>query len=144
MRLGGTLAEVSVKWLEKKRFVGVDSTDHGIVIASPSEEGRIGVKPSDLLLLSLGSCTAYDVIGILRKKRQQVSGLEVQVTAHQCPDPPWRFTEFHIHFIVKGQAISEKAVADAIELSDTKYCSVAATLKNGTPITHDFEIVEES
>jgi putative redox protein len=137
------LAEVSVKWLEEKRFVGIDSTDHGIVISSTSDDGKIGVKPSDLLLLSLGSCTAYDVINILGKKRQQVTGLEVRVTANQCPDPPWHFTEFHIHYRVRGQAISEKAVADAIELSDTKYCSVAATLKIGTPITHDFEVVQE-
>jgi putative redox protein len=138
------LAEVKVKWLEEKRFVGIDSTDHGIVISSVSDEGRIGVKPSDLLLLSLGSCSAYDVIGILRKKRQQVTGLEVRVTASQLPDPPWQFTEFHIHYQVRGQEISEKAVADAIKLSDTKYCSVAATLKTGVPITHDFEIVQES
>ena len=144
MRLGGTLAEVSVKWLEKKRFVGVDSTSHGIVISSASDEGKIGVKPSDLLLLSLGSCSAYDVIGILLKKRQQVTGMEVRVTADQLPDPPWQFTGFHIHFQIRGREISEKAVADAIELSDSKYCSVAATLKTGVPITHGFEIIQES
>jgi putative redox protein len=144
MRLGGTLAEVSVKWLEKKRFVGVDSTSHGIVISSVGDEGKIGAKPSDLLLLSLGSCSAYDVVNILLKKRQQITGMEIRVTAEQLPDPPWKFTEFHIHFEIRGREISEKAVADAIELSDSKYCSVAATLKAGVPITHDYEIIQES
>lgn len=138
------MAEVSVKWLEKKRFVGVDSTDHGIVISSTSEEGKIGVKPSDLLLLSLGSCTAYDVANILLKKRQQLTGMEIRVTGKQLPDPPWKFTEFHIHFEIRGRDISEKAVADAIEISDSKYCSVAATLKPGVPISHDYEIIQES
>ena len=64
------MAEATIKWLEEKRFVGVDSTNHGIVIAAAGEDGLIGVKPSELLLLSLGSCSAYDVVGILKKKRE--------------------------------------------------------------------------
>lgn len=137
------MAEASVKWLEEKRFVGVDSTNHGIVIAAPGEDGRIGVKPSELLLLALGSCTAYDVVGILQKKRQKLTSLEVRVSAEQQSDPPWTFKNFHIHCIVKGRGLSEKAVADAIALSDEKYCSVSSTLKLGVPVTHDFEIIED-
>jgi putative redox protein len=137
------MAEAMVKWLEEKRFVGVDSTDHGIVIASPGEDGRIGVKPSDLLLLALGSCTAYDVVSILQKKRQPLTGLEVRVSGNQQADPPWTFERFHVHYVVKGRGLSEKAVADAIRLSEEKYCSVSATLRLGATVTHDYEIVED-
>lgn len=137
------MAEVSIKWLEEKRFVGVDSTNHGIVISSSGRDGGIGVKPSELLLLALGSCTAYDVVAILQKKRQKLTGLEVRVRSEQQPEPPWTFTGFHVHYIVRGRGLSEKAVADAIRLSDTKYCSVSATLKLGVPVTHDYEIIEE-
>ena len=114
------------------------------MIASTQEGGRIGMKPSELLLLSLGSCTAHDVVGILLKKRQKLTGLEVRVTAEQAPDPPWTYTSFHVHFTATGRGLDEKAVRDAIELSDAKYCSVSATLKLGVPVTHDFEIVEEA
>jgi putative redox protein len=137
------MSEATIKWLDGKRFVGVDSTDHGIVIASAGKDGGIGTKPSDLLLLSLGSCTAYDVVNILQKKRQLLTGLEVRVTAEQQDDPPWTFRRFHVHYIVRGRGLSEKAVADAIKLSDEKYCSVSATLKGGVPVTYDYEIVEE-
>ena len=137
------MAEATIKWLEEKRFVGVDSTGHGIVISSAGEDGGIGVKPSDLLLLALGSCTAYDVVAILQKKRQKLTGLTVRVTAEQQSEEPWTFKHFHVHYIVRGRGISEKAVVDAINLSDEKYCSVSATLKLGVPVTHDYEIVEE-
>lgn len=136
------MAEATVRWIEQKRFIGVDSTDHGIVISSPGEGGGIGVKPSDMLLLALGSCTAYDVINILQKKRQPVTGLEVHVTAEQQADPPWTFRAFHLHYVVTGTGVDEKAVRDAIDLSDEKYCSVSATLKLGVPVTHDYELRE--
>lgn len=138
------MAEATIKWLEKKRFVGVDSTGHGIVIAAADVvEGGIGTKPSDLLLLALGSCTAYDVVNILQKKRAKLSGLEVRVTGEQAPEAPWTFRRFHVHYIVRGKGLSIKAVEDAITLSDEKYCSVSATLKQGVPVTHDYEIIEE-
>jgi putative redox protein len=138
------MAEATIKWLEEKRFVGVDSTGHGIVISSAGEDGGIGVKPSDLLLLALGSCTAYDVVAILQKKRQKLTGLTVRVTAEQQTEEPWTFKHFHVHYIVRGRNLSEKAVSDAITLSDEKYCSVSATLKLGVPVTHDYEIIEDA
>lgn len=137
------MAQATVKWLEGKRFVGIDSTDHGIVIAGVQEDGRIGAKPSDLLLLALGSCTAYDVVGILQKKRERLTALEVRISAEQDEEPPWTFRHFHVHYVVKGRGLSEKAVRDAIALSDEKYCSVSATLKLGVPVTHSYEIVED-
>ena len=136
------MAQVSVKWLEKKRFVGVDSTNHSVVISSAGEDGGIGVKPSELLLLALGSCTAYDVVNILQKKRQRLTDMEVIVTAEQCPEPPWTFIGFHVHYALEGHGLDEHAVRQAIELSDEKYCSVSATLKLSAPVTHDYSIVE--
>jgi putative redox protein len=137
------MAEATIKWLEEKRFVGIDSTQHGFVISSPGEGGGIGAKPSELLLVALGSCTAVDVVNILQKKREKLTGLEVRVAAEQQKDPPWTFKQFHVHYIVRGRGLSQKAVEDAITLSDEKYCSVSATLKLGVPVTHDYEIVEE-
>jgi putative redox protein len=138
------VAETTIKWLEKKRFVGIDSTQHGIVIAATDpEDGGIGTKPSDLLLLALGSCTGYDVVNILQKKREKLSGMEIRVTAEQQADPPWTFTSFHVHYVIRGQDISEKAVQDAIELSEEKYCSVSSTLRLGVPVTNDYEIINE-
>lgn len=136
------MAEATIKWLEERRFVGIDSTEHGIVIATPQVGGRIGVKPSDLLLMSLGSCISHDVVGILQKKRQHMTGLEVRVSGEQEADPPWTFTRFHVHFVVSGRDLNEKAVCDAIELADRKYCSISATLKQGAAVTHSYEIVE--
>ncbi len=137
------MPEVTIKWLDEKQFVGIDSTNHGIVISSTGEDGKIGCKPSDLLLLSLGSCTAVDVIGILQKKRQPLTHLEIRVSAEQDSDPPWAFRAFHIHYRVIGRGLSEKAVRAAIDLSDEKYCCVSATLRLGVPVTHDFEIIDE-
>lgn len=137
------MAGVTIKWVEKRRFVGTDSTRHSVVIAgSDPELGGTGVKPSDMVLLALGSCTAYDVVNILEKKRAGLTDLEVQVTAEQQADPPWTFTGFHVHFVLTGTNLSPKAVEDAITLSDEKYCCVAATLRLGVPVTHDFEIID--
>lgn len=128
---------VLVKWLEEKQFVGVDSTGHSVVISSPAD--GIGMKPSDLLLLSLASCTAYDVVGILAKKKQTLEGLTVKVQAKQEPDPPWTFRHVHTIYRLKGD-LDERAVQRAIELSASKYCSVAATLREAAELTWEYKI----
>jgi putative redox protein len=135
-----SVAQATIKWLDDLRFVGIDSTDHSVVLSGTDD---IGMKPSDLVLVALGACSAYDVVSILTKKRQKLTGLEVQVTADADKDPPWTFRKFHVHYVVKGSDLSEKAVQDAIELSDTKYCSVAATLRGSAEVTHSYEIVQE-
>ena len=96
----------------------------------------------ELLLLAVGSCTAIDVVSILEKKRQIVTDYKVEVTGERREEHPRSFTKINIHHIVYGRSVSEKAVADAIELSDTKYCSVAATVKPTAEITTSFEIIE--
>ncbi len=134
--------EVTVKWLESQRYVGVDGTGHGIVISSSGSDGGIGVRPTDLLLLSLGSCTAYDIVNILSKKRQKLTSLEVRVTGKQREEMPWDFVEFHVRYTLQGENLSEKAVREAVELSAQKYCSISATLKCNAEIKYEYEIKE--
>ncbi len=133
------MAQVNITWVENKTFIGVDSTKHSVVISS-ADDG-VGCKPSELMLMALGSCSAYDVVGILTKKRYVLDDLRVQLTGEQDADPPWQFRRIHIHYVVKGANLREDDVRRAIELSEEKYCSVAATLRHGAELTFDFEIV---
>jgi putative redox protein len=132
-----------VKWVEKRQFVGTDSSNHSVVMSSQDEENATGMKPSELLLVALAGCTSYDVVDILEKKRQKLTGLEVTITGEQEPDPPWTYRKIHVHYVVRGKGLREKAVRDAIELSDEKYCSVSATVRGEADVTSDYTIVEE-
>jgi putative redox protein len=96
----------------------------------------------ELLLVGLGSCTAVDVIGILKKKREQVTAYRVEVRGERRADHPRSYTRMEVHHVVTGRELSEKAVSQAIELSETKYCSVAATLRPTAEIVSTFEIIE--
>lgn len=131
------MASISVKWVEGRQFVGVDSTSHSVVLSSPAD--GTGMKPSDLLLISLAGCTAYDVVEILSKKRQDLKGLAVEVSGEQEADPPWTFRRIHTIYRLRGD-LDDKAVRQAIELSESKYCSVAATLRAAAELTWAYEI----
>ena len=135
------MANATIRWVTGKQFIGTDSTHHSVVL-SPADVG-VGMKPSELLLVALGSCTAVDVVEILAKKRTTLISLEIQVTGEQEIDPPWTFRKFHIQYLLKGKGLTEKAVAQAIQLSEEKYCSVAATVRATAPITTGFEILPE-
>ncbi len=128
---------VVVKWLEKHQYVGIDSTGHSVVLSSSAE--GVGMKPSELLLVSLAACTAYDVVEILTKKRQKLESLTIEVQSEQDPDPPWAFHRFHVVYRLRGD-LSDKAVRQAIELSEGRYCSVAATLRPAAELTWEYEI----
>ena len=130
---------VHVTWVQKRQFVGSDSSKHSVVMSSQDEENGTGMKPSDLLLVGLG----YDVVDILLKKRQRLTGLEVVVTGEQEEDPPWPYRKIHVHYILRGKGLREKAVQDAISLSEEKYCSVAATVRGVAELTQEYTIVEE-
>jgi putative redox protein len=135
------MATSTVKWIDGKQFIGIDSTNHSVVLSTPGE--GIGIKPSDLLLIAVGSCSAVDVVEILEKKRMPLSELEISVSGEQDQDPPWTFRKIHVHFRISGKDLTEKAVALAIKLSEEKYCSVTATIRATAQISTDFEIVEE-
>lgn len=106
------------------------------------EAGGDGAKAADLLPLSLAACTAYDVVVILRKQRQHLRGLEVVTTTEQEPDPPWTFTRIHQHYVLTGEIEDRKALR-AIELSESKYCAIAASLRATVTLTHSHEIVSD-
>jgi len=136
------LGNATIKWLPGGlTFIGTDSTKHSVVLA-PQSEGT-GMKPSELLLVAVGACTAVDVVGILEKKRTPLSSLEIEVTGEQDADPPWTFRKVHIHYKVKGNGLRENSVKQAISLSEEKYCSVSSTIKGTAKITTSFEILTD-
>ena len=136
------MGTATVKWIDGKQFIGIDSTKHSVVLSTPDE--GIGIKPSDLLLIAVAACSAVDVVEILEKKRMPLSLLEISSSAEQDQDPPWTFRKIHLHFKIGGTNLTEKSVAQAIQLSEEKYCSVAATVRATAQITTDFEILAES
>lgn len=131
-----------VHFAENDFFIGVTPSGHAQAIETNSERASAST-PMELLLIALGSCTAVDVISILKKKRQQVTDYRVEVTGARREEHPHSYTRLEVKHIVRGRSVSEQAVARAIELSDTKYCSVAATLRGAAEIVTTYEIVEE-
>jgi putative redox protein len=134
---------VYVTWLQKRQFVGTDSTKHSVVMSAQDEDNAVGMSPSQLLLVGLGGCTGYDVVNILEKKRERLTRLEITVTGEQEPDPPWTYRKIHVHYELWGKGLKEKAVRDAIKISDEKYCSVAATVRAAAEVTSDYTINED-
>jgi putative redox protein len=133
------MSSASVRGIGGKQFVGIDSTQHSVVL-STTEEG-VGMKPSELMLVALAACTAVDVVEILGKKRQELTALEINVEGQQDQDPPWTFRRIHLTYRLRGAGLTEKDVAQAIELSEKKYCSVASTLSGVAEISTSFEII---
>src|SRR5215213_5513618 len=123
-------------------FVGISPSGHAQVLDT-NHERNSAATPVELLLIALGSCTAVDVISILRKKREQVTSYRVEVRGERKGEHPRHFTRMEVRHIVRGRNISEKALAQAIELSEMKYCSVAATLRPTVEIVSSHEIIEE-
>jgi len=121
--------------------VGTDSTKHSLVMSSQDEGNATGLKPSELLLLAVAGCTAVDVVTIMRKKRQAMTGLEINVRGEQDENPPWTFRHIHLEYVVRGKGLSEKGLARAIQLSEEKYCSVKSSLT--CEVTSSYRIVEE-
>ena len=135
------MGTATVRWISGKQFVGIDSTQHSVVLSTPDE--GVGIKPSDLLLVALAACTAVDVVEILTKKRMPLSHLEIRCSGEQDQDPPWTFRKIHLHYTVGGKDLTEKAVEQAIQLSEEKYCSVAATIRATAEIMTEFEILQD-
>ena len=133
------MADVRLVWTgDRIQFVG--TTGYGEPILVGGDVEGPGAKPSDLLPLSLAACTAYDVVEILRKQRQDLVGLEVVATSVQDPDPPWTFRSIHLRFRLTGPVDASKA-AKAVEIAETRYCAVAATIRSVVRLTHEVAIV---
>jgi putative redox protein len=124
-------------------FIGITPSGHAQVLESDHERAS-AATPMELLLVALGSCTAVDVVSILKKKRQQVSDYRVEVRGERRDEHPRAFTRIEVRHVVRGRGVSAAAVASAVELSETKYCSVAATLRPGVEIVTTYEVIEDS
>jgi putative redox protein len=124
-----------------RQFMAVSGTGHALVM--DDAEGHSAAKPIELALLALGGCEAFDVIGILRKKRQKVTSYEIELHAEQNPEPPNYFTHIEIKHRLRGD-IDPEAVERALYLSETKYCSVGAMISKTAKIENTFEIVEDA
>ncbi len=134
--------QARVKWVEDVLFLGESGSGHGVVIDGPPEHGgrNLGVRPMELLLLGVGSCSAFDVVHILKKSRQPVADCEVKVTAERSETVPKVFTRIHLHFVVSGRGLDEAAVQRAVRLSAEKYCSASIMLGKAAQIEHSYEI----
>ena len=123
-------------------FVGQTPSGHAITLDT-NRERNSAASPMELLLLALGSCTGVDVVSILQKKREEVTAYRVEVRGERRDEHPRSYKRMEVHHIVTGRNISERSVALAIELSEQKYCSVAATLRPTAEIVSTFEILSE-
>jgi putative redox protein len=132
-----------VRFVSDDLFVGISPSGHSITLDTDSDRS-IAPSPTELLLLAAGACTATDVASILKKKRQKVTRYVVEVSGVRRDDVPRKYTSMKVHHILTGRDLSPNAVAQAVELSDTKYCSVAATLRPGVEIHTTFEIIEDT
>jgi putative redox protein len=120
------MAGVSVKWTGGQQYLAADEAGHVVVTDSQGQ----GFKPSALVLAALAGCAGVDLVGILEKKRQRFTAIEVKVTKQDAPEPPWPIEKIEIEWTVRGRNLKEKAVQDAVHLAEEKYCSVAASLKS--------------
>lgn len=137
------MAEVKVKWAGDEEFVGTDSTRHSLVMSGQSGDKATGLKPSDLMLIALGGCTGVDLVSILKKQRRKVTGLQMQVSGEQDPDPPWTFRKIHVEYTLRGSELAVPAVERAIKLAEEKYCSVGSTLSGTAEITSSYMIIDD-
>ncbi|MDQ2746750.1 MAG: OsmC family protein [Acidobacteriota bacterium] len=124
-------------------FIGTTPSGHAQAIDTKADR-KSAPSPLEMLLVSVAACTAADIVSILAKKRQRISDYRVEIAGTRREEYPRAFIKFHIHHIVYGSDVSERAVQQAIELSDTKYCSVAATVRPTAEITTSYEIREEA
>ncbi len=132
------MAKASAKWTDAERFIGTASSGHAMVVDAGPE--KTGTGPMELVLVGLCSCTAVDVVNILRKKRELFTAVEVNAEAERAGEAPKVYTSIKLVYRVTGN-VSRKAVEDAVKLSEEKYCSVAGMLKSTAKITYDIELV---
>ena len=136
--------KATVRWAGEASFEGMSESGHTLVMDGSPEFGgqNRGPRPMELLLLGMGGCTAFDVVLILRKGRQDITDCVAQIDAERAPDDPKVFTRIHVHFVVTGRKLDPKRIEQALKLSAEKYCSASIMLAKTADITHDFEIAE--
>ena len=137
--------ECAIKWVDGVQFVAETGSGHALVIdGAPDVGGRnTGPRPMETVLAGTGACTASDVVVILKRSGQDITGCEIRLSAERADTDPKVFTSIHMHFIVRGRGLKRTLVESAIKLSHTKYCSASAMLGRTAAITHEFELIEE-
>jgi len=130
---------------EGSTFEGVAGSGHRVTMdVAPEVGGRnLGLRPMEMVLLGLGGCTAIDVLHMLRKGRQPITDMRVELDAERADDVPKVFTRIHVHFVLTGAGLDPHKIERAIKLSANKYCSASMMLNKTAEMTHDFEIVEQ-
>jgi putative redox protein len=123
-------------------FIGISPRGHSLVMETDGERAS-AATPVELLLSAIGGCMGSDVVDILRKKREHVTNYRIELRAERRTEFPRSFTKIHLHHVIAGHNVSQVAVKQAIELSDSKYCSVAATLRPTAEVSITFEVVED-
>jgi len=133
-----------IKWVEGVSFLGETESNHGVLMDGAPEYGgrNLGPRPMELVLIGTGGCTAFDVVHILKKARQQITDCVAEIEAERADSDPKVYTRIHFHFIVTGKDLKPEQVERALHLSAEKYCSASIMLGKTASITHDFEIVE--
>jgi putative redox protein len=136
--------ECKVKWIDGMAFAAETGSGHLITMDGAPEGGgrNLAPRPMEMVLAGTGGCTAYDVVLILKRSRQEISGCEVSLKAERAESDPKVFTRIHFHFVLRGRNLKAEAVERAIRLSAEKYCSASIMLAKTAEITHDWEIVE--
>lgn len=135
-----------IKWVDGVMFVAESGSGHAVVVDGAPEYGgrNMGPRPMELLLMGMGGCTAFDVMAILKKSRQEVTSCEAELVAERADAVPAVFTRIHVHFVLKGSGLKDVQVKKAVDLSADKYCSASIMLgQAGVVITHDYEIIED-
>src|SRR6266705_7130204 len=138
--------ECKVKWIgpDGMGFVAETESSHSFVMDGAPEGGgrNLAPRPMEMVLAGTGGCTAYDVVLILKKSGQEITGCEVKLTSERAETDPKVFTKIHMHFVVRGRGLKRNLVEHAIRLSHEKYCSASIMLGKTAEITEDFEILE--
>lgn len=129
----------TVHWVREKQFVGIDANHHAVVMSG--DDPTQGVRRSQMQLIGLAACTGYDVLDIMAKKRTPLNLLEITACGSNDPEPPWPFRTIHLRYRMRGENLKEKAIVQAIALSQEKYCSVAAMVRGVAEITTEYEIL---
>lgn len=136
---------VTARWIKGKEFAAETGSGHLITMDARRQDGGDdrGANPMELLLTAMAGCTGIDLIDILQKKRQAVSGLEIRVEGTRADDYPKVYTDIQVTYVVRGKDVSSKAVEDAIHLSETKYCSASIMLGKTAKITTRYQVLPE-
>ena len=133
-----------VQWLDGRAFVGETGSGHAVVMDGSAESGgrNIGIRPMEMMLLGLGGCTAFDIVMILERMREKVTGLDIGLEGERATEDPKVFTRIHLRYVVAGHGLDPHQVERAVRLSKEKYCSATRMLAHTAAITHEIVLVD--